>query len=327
MTSSPELEEIQMVFPEVLSGFCGKSKSQAGNIFQTKTRIHLVLNELDACKYATLKSHCEAYVADNPILQRLPLDIECYNEDVASLFLKKINQMRKNPALVYLDQNGVKFLADKYLLELEKMKTTDFMYFISSSYFLRFGDTEQFRSNITIDIERARRDPYNQIHRNILVQLRERIPKGSNFRLYPFTIKKNTNVYGIIFGASHPRAIDKFLLAAWHMNKVNGEANFDIDDEENRCKPNLFEEGKPTKIEAFQNTLHRLILDGSISTNQQAYDFTLESGHIPEHAAKEIKQMKKSGLITYDSKSPCVNYDNVYKNKNIVKYIITKPGL
>lgn len=128
MTSSPELEEIQMVFPEVLSGFCGKSKSQAGNIFQTKTRIHLVLNELDACKYATLKSHCEAYVADNPILQRLPLDIECYNEDVASLFLKKINQMRKNPALVYLGQNGVKFLADKYLLELEKMKTTDFMF-------------------------------------------------------------------------------------------------------------------------------------------------------------------------------------------------------
>lgn len=169
-------------------------KSQAGNIFQTKTRIHLVLNELDACKYATLKSHCEAYVADNPILQRLPLDIECYNEDVASLFLKKINQMRKNPALVYLDQNGVKFLADKYLLELEKMKTTDFMYFISSSYFLRFGDTEQFQSNITIDIERARRDPYNQIHRNILVQLRERIPKGSNFRLYPFTIKKNTTI-------------------------------------------------------------------------------------------------------------------------------------
>lgn len=305
-------------------------KSQAGNIFKTKTKIHLVLNELDAVKYATLKSHCEAYIVENPILQRLPFDIEYCNEDVASLFQKKINQMRKYPALVYLDQNGVKFLADKYLLELEKMKTTDFMYFmyfISSSYFLRFGDTEQFQSNITIDIERARRDPYNQIHRNILAQLRERIPKESRFRLYPFTIKKNTNVYGIIFGASHPRAIDKFLLAAWHMNKVNGEANFDIDDEENKCKPNLFEEGKPTKIEAFQNTLHRLILDGSISNNQQAYIFTLESGHIPEHATEEIKQMKKAGLITYNSKSPCVNYDNVYKNKNIVEYTIIKPGL
>ena len=93
------------------------------------------------------------------------------------------------------------------------MHTTDFMYFISSSYFLRFGETEQFQNNITIDIDRARKDPYNHIHRSVLKQLREQIPDGSNFRLYPFTIKKNTNVYGIIFGAAHPLAIDKFLRA------------------------------------------------------------------------------------------------------------------
>ena len=299
-------------------------ESQKGNIFKTRTKVHLVLNELDAGKCATLKSHCESYITEHPDLQRLPLDIEYCNEDVALLFQKRLNQMRCNPALVYLDQNGVKFLADKYILELEKMKTTDFLYFISSSYFLRFGETEQFQSNITIDIERARKDPYNHIHRNILRQLRERIPENSNFKLYPFTIKKNTNVYGIIFGASHPLAIDKFLHAAWSMNTINGEANFDIDDEENRCKPNLFDEGKPTKIEAFQNKLHRLIMDGRIPDNLHAYTFTLMSGHIPDHAVKEIKQMKKDGLITYDSKSPCVNYNNVFKNKNIVKYNIIK---
>lgn len=299
-------------------------ESQTGNIFKTKTKIHLVLNELDTEKCATLKSHCESYITEHPVLQRLPLEVEYCNEDVASLFQKRLNQMRSNPALVYLDQNGVKFLADKYILELEKMKTTDFMYFISSSYFLRFGETEQFQSNITIDIERARKDPYNHIHRNILRQLRERIPENSNFKLYPFTIKKNTNVYGIIFGASHPLAIDKFLHAAWSMNKINGEANFDIDDEENRCKPNLFDDGRPTKIEAFQNKLHRLIMDGRIPNNLYAYTFTLMSGHIPAHAVKEIKQMKKDGLITYDSKSPSVNYNNVFKNKNIVKYTIIK---
>lgn len=299
-------------------------ESQTGNIFKTKTKIHLVLNELDVEKYAILKSNCDSYIAEHHDLQRLPLEIEYYNEDVATLFQKKLNQMKCNPALVYLDQNGVKFLADKYLLELEKMETTDFMYFISSSYFLRFGDTEQFQSNIAIDIERARKDPYNHIHRNILEQLRERIPEKSNFRLYPFTIKKNTNVYGIIFGASHPLAIDKFLRAAWSMNSINGEANFDIDDEENRCKPNLFDEGKPTKIEAFQNELHRRILDGNISDNLHAYIFTLLSGHIPDHAANEIKQMKKDGLITYASKSPCVNYDNAFKKRNIVKYTIIR---
>lgn len=299
-------------------------ESQTGNIFKTKTKIHLILNELDTEKCATLKTHCEAYLTEHPDLKRMPLEIEFCNEDVATLFQKKLNQMKTNPALVYLDQNGVKFLADKYLLELEKMRTTDIMYFISSSYFLRFGDTEQFQSNITIDIDRARKDPYTHIHRNILKQLRERIPENSHFRLYPFTIKKNTNVYGIIFGASHPLAIDKFLRTAWSMNAVNGEANFDIDDEENRCKPNLFDEGRPTKIEAFQSKLHRLIMSGKISDNRLAYIFTLTSGHIPEHAVRKIKKMKTDGLISYDSKSPCVNYDNVFKNKNIVKYSIVK---
>lgn len=301
--------------------------SQTGNIFKTKTKIHLVLNELDREKCATLKSHCESYITEHPNLQRLPLDIEYCNEDVTTLFPKRLDQMRKNPALVYLDQNGVKFLADKYLLELEKMHTTDFMYFISSSYFLRFGETEQFQNNITIDIDRARKDPYNHIHRSVLKQLREQIPDGSNFRLYPFTIKKNTNVYGIIFGASHPLAIDKFLRAAWSMNAINGEANFDIDDEENRCKPNLFDDGCPTKIEVFQSKLHRLIMSGRINDNVHAYTYTLLAGHIPDHAVQEIKKMKNDGLITYQSKSPCVNYDNAFKNKKIVKYTIIKPEL
>ena len=43
--------------------------------------------------------------------------------------------IRAFSSLVYLDQNGIKFLADKYLLELEKTIRTDFLYFVSSSYF------------------------------------------------------------------------------------------------------------------------------------------------------------------------------------------------
>ncbi len=36
MTSSPELEEIQMVFTEVLSGFCGKSKAKQATFFRQR---------------------------------------------------------------------------------------------------------------------------------------------------------------------------------------------------------------------------------------------------------------------------------------------------
>lgn len=65
-------------------------------------------------------------------------------------------------------------------------------------------------------------------------------------------------------------------------------------------------------------------MEGRISDNCHAYVFALLSGHIPDHAANEINQMKKEGLITYNSKSPCVNYDNVFKKRKIVKYTIIK---
>lgn len=58
--------------------------------------------------------------------------------------------------------------------------------------------------------------------------------------LYPFTLKKGTNIYGIIFGASHPRAVDKFLKIVWDKDQVSGEANFDIhDDIEKTEQPQL----------------------------------------------------------------------------------------
>ena len=105
----------------------------------------------------------------------------------------------------------MKFLADQYLLTLESLSTTDFLYYLSSSYFIRFGNTPQFQTNMNIDINKATQNPYRYIHKSILEQLKERIPASSKLKLYPFTIKKHTNIYGIIFGASHPRAVDKFL--------------------------------------------------------------------------------------------------------------------
>ena len=48
----------------------------------------------------------------------------------------------------------------------------------------------------------------------------------------------------------------------------------------------------------------------------------MEEGHIPSHATEEIKQMKKVGVIDYDARSPMVNYDAVYKNKNIIQFSV-----
>jgi hypothetical protein len=82
-----------------------------------------------------------------------------------------------------------------------------------------------------LDIEELRNNPYKFIHRNVIEQLRKRLPKDSKLKLYPFSLKKGANIFGIIFGAKHPLAVDKVFDIAWGRNPINGDANFDIDDD------------------------------------------------------------------------------------------------
>ncbi|GHT61039.1 hypothetical protein AGMMS50239_11120 [Bacteroidia bacterium] len=297
-------------------------KNQIGNIIERKTQINVCFNEYDKNKYQLLKESCNCFLSENTDLGRAEIKIHFRNADFADLFPKTLSTIQKYPSLVYLDQNGMKFLSNEYFLALEKSKITDFLYFLSSSYFIRFGETQAFQGNITIDISRARQNPYKYIHKSILEQLREKLPKDTKTLLYPFTIKKGTNVYGIIFGASDPRAVDKFLKTAWEKNNINGEANFDIDDDINKSQLDIFEGKKPTKIEKFSLSLRQNILDKTIKNNKDVFDFTLRQGHIGLHAVNEIKKMKKEGLIYYPEKSPLINYEQVYKNNRIVNFEI-----
>ncbi|MCQ2305079.1 MAG: three-Cys-motif partner protein TcmP [Bacteroidales bacterium] len=297
---------------------------QVGNIFSQNIRINLCFNEYDKDKFALLQNSCNEFVEKNNGLKRLQdsqhLVLKYRNCDFADLFPKTISTIQKCPSLLYLDQNGMKFLADKYLLTLEKLPTVDFLYYLSSSYFIRFGNTPQFQTNMNVDLEKARQNPYKFIHKSILEQLREKIPNTSSLKLYPFTIKKGTNIYGIIFGAKHPRAVDKFLKTVWNKNKINGEANFDIDDDLSKSQLDLFEEKSLTKIEYFQKQLKELVLSGKLVSNKDVYDYVLEQGHIPPHASEVISAMKKDNLLTYESKSPLINYEQVYQKKRVLKY-------
>ncbi len=300
-------------------------KKQIGNVFKSKTKLYLIFNEFDKEKYALLKESCDNYVNSEPELLRAHsmqlLNYKVVNKDFAELFQKEITKIKQYPSLVFLDQNGVKFISDEYFLPLVNSHCTDFLYFVSSSYVKRFGNTEEFKHSISIDLKQLENKPTTWIHRNILDELRKRIPKGNKTRLYPFSIKKGRNVYGIIFGASHPRAVDKFLSTAWKENTINGEANFDIDDDKNNGQPDLFGYVKFTKIMQFQASLRKKILSKELISNKDVYKYTLEHGHIPAHAVDELKKMKKEGLVNF-GKSPLINYLQVYQKKNIINYTI-----
>jgi three-Cys-motif partner protein len=300
-----------------------KIKEQIENISQNNTKIKVYLNEFKKGKHELLKEACNQFLFENADVGRA-IEIEYYNQDFDVCFTELLPIIKLHPCLVYLDQNGVKFLSDKYLLELEKTKQTDFLYFVSSSYFIRFGDSEEFKSHFQFDLEQARKDPYRLIHRNLLHQLRSKLPVKTELRLYPFSLKKGYNIHGIIFGASHPFAVDKFLGIAWKMNDVNGEATFDLDEDKKKGQLDLFQGQLPTKIETFQKRLRNAVQDGRISNNFEAYEFTLNEGHLGSHAADELKKMKAEKLIDFEGAWPLVTYENAHKNKRLLVYKLLK---
>lgn len=301
--------------------------AQANNIIEKKHKIGLWFNEADKDKCEQLNTNCYQYIQDNPLLNDLYekglLRIrvtQCKFEDI---FDKEVlPALRTCPALLFLDQNGVKHL-NKFE-ELVKIPHLDFLYFVSSSYYIRFGETEQFQNVLKIDMSEIRTLNYKDIHENITNELRGLIPPHSKMKIYPFSIKKDTNIYGIVFGSSNILGVDKFLRTTWNINPINGSANFDIEDDNTKLQMDLFEGKLLNKIEKFQSDLRTAILNGEIINNEQAYIFTISNGHIPLHANEVVKQMKKEKLIDYQGTTPAINYDNVYKRHNIVVYKVIK---
>ncbi len=132
------------------------------------------------------------------------------------------------------------------------------------------------------------------------------------------------NVYGLIFVSKHILGADKFLRVVWKMNGLNGNANFDIDDDSKKCQLNIFSEKSLTKIESFQKKLEELILLEQLSDNLNVYIYTLNQGHIPKHASEKIVNMKKNKLISYDERTPLVNYNKAIKEKRKINFKVLK---
>lgn len=307
-----------------------KIKEQIGYIFQKKVKIKVYINEFEPAKkeqkkFKLLQNACTEFLETHKDVRRA-IEIKYFNENFEELFPKLISEIKQFPSLVYLDQNGIKFLSDKYLLELEKTKQTDFLYFVSSSYFKRLGNTKEFKKHVDLDIEVLRNNPYKFIHRNVIEQLRRKLPFNSTLKLYPFSLKKGANIFGIVFGAKHPLAVDKFLNIAWKRNPVNGDANFDIDDDSKKNQLDMFGDKKLTKIEEFKENVRIKVLSQKIKNNFDALHFVHDEGHIGKHASDCLREMKKKGDIYYEGISPLVTYDNVYKSKKKIEYKIKKDG-
>ena len=168
--------------------FLNQIHSFLGNFLSTKTTIVLHLNEFEPNKktkqekFDLLKQNCDEFLTSNPKIKYFTT-VNYYNEDVETLFFKLLPQIKKFPSLVYLDQNGVKFISKKFMLELEKLFSVDFIYFVSSSYFWRYGATEEFKKVLQFDMEELKKDRYRNIHRLVISEVKKDLPSNTKLKL------------------------------------------------------------------------------------------------------------------------------------------------
>ena len=279
-----------------------------------RTKVNVFFNEYKKSKYILLKQSVERYLDVNKELKD-HVKLFMSNEEFSKIFEKLYNYISNYPSLIFLDQNGIKFFSGEYLNKLEKISQTDFLYFLSSSYVWRFGQIEEFKKYLDKDIDKAKNDPYKLIHRNLIEQIKLQLPQNTKLRLFPFSIKKGSNIYGIVFGAKHPRAVEKFLSVVWKKNPVNGDANFDIDNDIAKLQGDLFEE-KLTKKDKFRIELENFIKENGQVTNKKIYNFTLESGHPLTHATEYLKGLK-GHKINYNGHLK-ISYSKIFQKKEIV---------
>jgi len=202
--------------------------------------------------------------------------------------------------LLFIDQFGVKELTDDIFRKLTYLPTTDFLFFIASHTLHRFAEHPVIkqkikRPNDSYDIHRATFEYYENL-------------EGINPQVYlaPFTIKKGSNFYGLIFGSQHPLGMHKFLKVAWDKDKITGEANFDIDKTDIREEAPFLEleEFKPNKVRKFAEELEMAIRNGGIQNEQNLLVFCIRNGFTGSHAEPVLKKLKQEGVIELNFRVP-----------------------
>lgn len=174
------------------------------------------------------------------------------------------------------------------------------MCFMPSSYLRRFRDLELF--NRFIDTKKLNYDdtPPEHCHRVIADYFESLIPHGKEYYIGAFSIKKDSNYYGLVFGSSHTLGAEKFQKICWSVDKLTGAADYNIDRELSYKNPNgiLFEEIRvPRKIRNFKEELEEQIITGKISTDTEAYKFALKKRCQISHASEVLEKLVEDKKI------------------------------
>jgi len=252
--------------------------------------IKLIFNDVDHDKIDSLQK--ELCNEDAFAIETTSLSFE-------QSFAAQRDNLRSKSAvkLVILDQCGVKQITGDVFKQLIDSPFTDFMFFISSSHLRRFISTGEFKKYfpemLPAEIKNV---PATDVHRFVCQYYQKLVPSDKQYYIAPFSIKKGSNIYGIIFGSGILLGLDKFLKVCWNQDSVSGEANYDIDDDMVRQGKTLFERlNISKKIDFVQEQLVDYL--HVFRSNNELYKFTLENGCLPTHTVDVLKRLQKNGRL------------------------------
>lgn len=223
-------------------------------------------------------------------------------EEIYPFMIKDWKSLRY-PRFMFLDQYGIKYVTPNIFKKITALNRTDFLFFISSSYFQRFAEQKEFQQYLKISKEEFNNKKPYHCHRVIFNYYKSLLPKDKKIYLAPFSLRKDSgNVYGLIFGTNHLLGIEKFMKVAWNIDNNTGEANFNIDDDfiQTQQVSLLSEMGydtRPKKIQVFERKIEEKILNDEIKTLLEAYEFTYEFGCLPTQANKVLMRMRTKKQI------------------------------
>ncbi len=279
-------------------------RAQHSSKWRPGSRVNIYLSDADSSKTA----HLEA------LLQKNPLNIPSVNIDVAHADfktrfqeLKPILADRQSANLIIIDQFGVKQVPKNVFDEIIRLDSTDTLIFVSSNTFRRFGHLPEVQ-RITLPGYNRPTD-YYKAHLAVADAFRQAVPPDVEYHIGSFSIKKGSNIYGILFGTKHPLGIDKFLQVAWNMDPVVGTANFDIEREGIALNQDFLFEGMevPNKVQHFHEKLEDYIAKGQCVNERDIITLCHKHGVCRKHSTIVLEKMKKDGRIKCDFKVPDIN--------------------
>ncbi len=268
-------------------------------------KVKLLLNEKAKTKAADLRATIESQSIASSLCT-----FGIRSLDFEDAFAEAYPELQAGPNLLILAQQGMKGISDRVFQKILKLPRTDFLFFVASSHLRRFEMHPNIQRHLEIPRGAITNSEFNDTHRAVTRYYRDMATsKGEQYFLGTFSIKKGSNIYGVIFGSHHPLGFDKFLRVCWKVDPERGEANFDIDaDRLVLDEPRLWAEmDQPRKLTMFRRSVQGKILNGEIKSDRDVYLESLQEGVLPAEGRAVLLDLVKSGRVRVVGGQPRVS--------------------